>query len=83
MLAENEKWDELIEVEKERAQALVQISEVVTTTTTETDLAELIQKIITTDAKTQVLVNAWMSELTALMGSMQSQRKLQQVYGNN
>lgn len=79
-------WEDLLDTEKKRAVVLSQLPSSLTETVLEdevntNEIKLLIQNIQACDEETTNLTRAWMDELGVILSSMDSQKKLQQVYG--
>lgn len=81
--AQEERWDDLSMLESERQSGFERVVQADLTPTCPTDIeakTELIQNILDYDEQTRVLVRAWQSELSAVLGSVDNERKLFDAY---
>lgn len=81
--AREERWDDLIALDRDRESCLDNVKELDLISTKPLDAAEqslLIQQILESDEQTRALVVAWQHELSELMGSMDNKRRLDYAY---
>lgn len=81
--AREERWDDLTELDEARNEALARVLEADLVSTRPADIAaqtEIIQGILDCDEQTKHLVQAWRTELSELLSSMDNERKLANVY---
>lgn len=79
------QWDELVELEQQRAAVLSELMADAAQGAIPGEAAEqvagLIGAIVEKDAECTALARAWQDELKALLGSMGAERKIFQAYG--
>lgn len=82
--ARHGRWDELVELERQRDSVLSELrtdaAQAAIPDAASERVAELIEAILIADKETDALVRAWRVELQALLGSMNTERKLSQTY---
>ncbi|BCB26948.1 hypothetical protein SKTS_18340 [Sulfurimicrobium lacus] len=86
-LARSGQWNELPLQEQKRVAIVTELKSGVCSGVTLGDgpsrkLADLIGAILKADAETQSLAESWRGELQGLLGSMNTERKLLDAYGN-
>lgn len=78
-------WDELVELEQQRAAVLSELMADAAHGAVPGGVAEqvakLIKAILEQDAECTALAQAWQNELKALLGSMGTERKISRAYG--
>ena len=83
-LAQAGEWDKLVEVEQARNVLLAALKNDKAAALADTDLEakrlEFIRLILIADEETQKLSQTWMIELTGILGSLNTEKKLNQVY---
>jgi flagellar protein FliT len=83
--ARHGQWDELVELEQQRAAVLSELMADAAQGAVPAEVAEqvarLIGFILETDAESASLAQAWRDELKSLLGSMGTERKLSHTYG--
>ncbi|MDP2784399.1 MAG: flagellar protein FliT [Sulfurimicrobium sp.] len=83
--AQQEQWDELVELEQQRAGVLSELmadaAHGAIPDEAADQVARLIRAILQKDAESAPLVLAWQDELKSLLGSMGVERKISQAYG--
>jgi flagellar protein FliT len=79
------QWDELVELEQQRAAMLSELMADAAQDAIPDEVADqvagLIGGILEKDAECTTLARAWQDELKALLGSMGAERKISQAYG--
>lgn len=79
------QWDELVELEQQRAAVLSGLMADAAPGAIPGEAAEqvagLIGTILENDAECTALARAWQDELKSLLGSMGAERKISQAYG--
>ncbi|MFA5242433.1 MAG: flagellar protein FliT [Sulfuricella sp.] len=79
------QWDELVELEQQRAAVLSELMADAAQGAIPDEVADqvagLIGAILEKDAECTALALAWQDELKALLGSMGAERKISQAYG--
>lgn len=83
--ARKELWDELIELELQRNSVLSELKSdvgqaAIPGEATE-QVAKLIGSVLAADKEIEVLARAWRDELQGLLGSINTERKLSDTYG--
>lgn len=83
--ARQERWDELTELEQQRAAVLSELMADAAQGAVPGEVAEqvarLIKAILEQDAECTALALAWQNELKALLASMGTERKISRAYG--
>lgn len=83
--ARHEQWDELVEIEQQRATVLSELmadaAQGAIPDEVADQVARLIGAILEADAEITPLAQAWQDELKGLLGSMGTERKLSHTYG--
>lgn len=77
--AKNGEWDELILIEKKRAQVVADLMR--SRPDVDARINETIQHILACDAEIKALTEAWLGELRETLDSTISEKKLLQAYG--
>ncbi|MDP2783164.1 MAG: flagellar protein FliT [Sulfurimicrobium sp.] len=83
--ARHGQWDELVELEQQRATALSELMADAAQGAIPDEVADQVARrigaILETDAESASLAQAWRDELKSLLGSMGVERKISQAYG--
>lgn len=83
--ARHGQWDELVGLEQQRAAVLSELMADAAQGAIPNEVADqvagLIGAILEKDAECTVLAQAWQDELKALLGSLNTERKISQTYG--
>lgn len=79
------QWDELVELERQRAAVLSELMADAAQGAVPNEVAEQVARLIRAtldhDAECTALAQAWQNELKALLGSMGTERKISRAYG--
>jgi len=82
--AANSRWDDLIALEQKRAALLAGVESGAIAGLEDAGLqqrlANVIQQILESDSQIKTLVEAWTGELSGILHSMGTEKKLQQAY---
>lgn len=85
--ARNNAWDDLVEIEKKRAELLDELAKSDVSDITDLALnarkAELIRNILACDEETRILTESWMVELRQILDSIGTEKKLNDTYAGN
>lgn len=83
--ARHGQWDELVEIEQQRARVLAELMTDAAQGRIPDEVADRVASLITSildkDAEIATLARAWQEELKGLLGSMGAERKISQAYG--
>lgn len=83
--ARHGQWDEMLELEQQRAAVLSELmadaAQGAIPNEVADQVASLIEAILQADAEITALAKAWQDELKGLLGSMGTERKISQAYG--